>query len=78
MTQDDINQAEWQNPENWSLCCYHSQRDSRMLVPKRWGFGWTINLRKKTGARIFVALLLLVPIVALLAALIIRSHFAAR
>jgi uncharacterized membrane protein len=78
MKQDDINQQEWQNPQNWSFIVYHSQRDSRMWVPKRRGFGWTINLRNKTGARDFLTLLLLVPIVSLLAALIIRSQFAGR
>ena len=78
MNQDEINQQEWNNPENWCLFCYCSPRDSRVIVPKRWGFGWTINLRNKNGARILVTLLLLVPIVGLLAAWIIRSHFAGR
>ena len=78
MNQDDLNQQEWKNPQNWSFIVYHSQRDSRMLVPKRWGFGWTINLRNKTGARIFLTLLLLVPLLSLLAALIIRGHLAGR
>ena len=77
MNQDEINQAEWNNPENWTLLCYCSPRDSRMMVPKRWGFGWTINLRNKTRARIFMTLLLLVPVVILLAALI-RSQLAER
>jgi len=78
MNQDDINQHEWKNPQNWSFIVYHSQRDGRMLVPKRLGFGWTINLQSKTGARIFLTLLLLIPLVSLLAALIIRNHLAGR
>ena len=31
MNQDEINQAEWNNPENWTLLCYCSPRDSRMM-----------------------------------------------
>src|SRR6266850_567453 len=36
-TQDDINQLEWERPENWSgrLCVYRSARDTRIWVPKR-------------------------------------------
>ena len=78
MNHDKINQAEWGNPENWSFIVYHSRRDRRFLVPKRRGFGWTINLRNKTGARIFVTLLLLVPLAGLLATIIIRSQLAGR
>ena len=48
MTQDEINRAEWENPENWSdslFRLYFSKRDSRVWVQKRGlGLGWTINL----------------------------------
>ncbi len=68
MTQDEINQAEWSNPKNWSLFVYHSQKDSRVLVPKRFGIGWTINLRSKTGAIWFQAILLTAAIAGLITA----------
>ena len=46
--QDEINRAEWENPENWSdslFRLYFSKRDSRVWVQKRGlGLGWTINL----------------------------------
>jgi hypothetical protein len=48
MTQDQINQAEWHNPENWAgpdwRALYFSKKDSRIWVPKKkpW-MGWTFN-----------------------------------
>ena len=70
MTQDDINQSEWSNPENWATMTYRSRKDSRMIVPKRSGIGWTVNFSNKRGVILFVALLAL-PLVILLA-----LHFA--
>jgi uncharacterized membrane protein len=55
MTQEEINQAEWSNPQNWSgpkWCkLYFSRRDTRAWVPK-WhkAFGWTINIGNPRGA----------------------------
>lgn len=48
MSQDEINEAEWRDPGNWSssfLGVYFSKVDSRTWVPKRprWA-GWTLNL----------------------------------
>ena len=48
MKQDDINEAEWRNPANWSwrgpLGLYASKRDTRLLVPKATpAMGWTLN-----------------------------------
>ncbi len=57
MTQDDIDQAEWNNAQNWSWLGYGSGRDSRMFVPKRWGFGWMVNFGSQRGAVIFLVLL---------------------
>ncbi len=55
MTQDEINKAEWENPDNWTLgskwlCVYFSHKDSRTWVPKRipW-MGSTLNLGKPAG-----------------------------
>jgi hypothetical protein len=49
MKQDDINDAEWRNPANWSwpepLGLYFSKRDTRPLVPKALpGMGLTLSL----------------------------------
>ena len=50
-TQDEMNQAEWQNPDNWSSI-YFSKKDSRTRVPKRNpGQGWTINFGSPSGAK---------------------------
>ena len=54
MTQDDITEAEWRNPDNWGgpklISVYFSQRDTRTWVPKQipWT-GWTVNLAKTAG-----------------------------
>jgi len=49
MNQQMINQAEWENADNWSgpawLSVYFSKRDSRVWVPKQvpW-MGWTVRM----------------------------------
>ena len=51
MNQDEINEAEWNNPDNWSGGLYFSKKDSRVWVPKPIrSMGWTINLGQKKGA----------------------------
>jgi uncharacterized membrane protein len=51
MTQDDINQAEWNKPGNWSCGLYFSKKDNRVWVPKRIkSLGWTLNLGQRKGA----------------------------
>jgi uncharacterized membrane protein len=74
MTQDDINQGEWSNPENWATLTYRSRKDSRMIVPKRRGFGVTVNFGNKNGVILFVALLAL-PLVVFLALYFSGVHF---
>jgi uncharacterized membrane protein len=66
MTQDEINRAEWENPENWSdtvVGVYFSKRDTRVWVPKRFpAWGWTVNLGNPAGAWWLVGLLAIPPI----------------
>jgi len=33
-TQDELNQAEWENPDNWTTI-YFSKKDSRSWIPKK-------------------------------------------
>ncbi len=54
MTQEEINQAEWENPDNGSgpkgLSIYFSKKDSRCFVPKQIrGLGPTMNLGRTSG-----------------------------
>ncbi len=54
MTQQDINQREWENPANWGgpklISVYFSKRDTRTWVRKQIpGTGWTVNLAKISG-----------------------------
>ena len=54
VTQQEINQAEWENPDNWTgpkgLSIYFSKRDSRCFVPKQIKeLGPTMNLGKASG-----------------------------
>jgi len=50
-TQNEINQAEWQNPDNWTTI-YFSKKDTRTWVPKKNPKqGSTINFGSPSGAR---------------------------
>lgn len=66
MTQDQINQAEWENPNNWSdtlVGMYFSKRDSRTWVRKRSpGLGWTLNLGHPAGAWWLIGLITVPPL----------------
>lgn len=68
MTQDQINQAEWENTANWSSTLfgvYFSKRDTRVWVPKRIpSWGWTLNLGNPAAAWWLVGLLAVPPMVA--------------
>ena len=68
MDQNEINQAEWENPANWSdgpkwFCVYFSHNDSRTWVPKRipW-MGVTINMARTSGVVWLVSFILGVPL----------------
>jgi len=72
MNQDEINKAEWENPDNWSLGSkwlrvYFSRKDSRTWVPKQtpW-MGSTLNLGKSAGVAWLVGFLLGIPALILL------------
>ena len=55
--QTQINEAEWNNPQNWKSWCYISKRDSRILVPRRirW-LGWTLNFGNPYGVLVMLAI----------------------
>jgi uncharacterized membrane protein len=72
MSQDIINQAEWENPDNWSgprmLSHYFSKRDSRLWVPKQIpGLGWTLNFGHRRGAAWLLAMVLAPVLIAVVA-----------
>ena len=55
MTQDEINKAEWGNPDNWSepniMAMYFSKKDSRIFIPKKISWmGCTINFGHNSAA----------------------------
>ena len=66
MTQDEINQREWENPNNGSdtlVGVYFSKQDSRTWVPKRApGLGWTLNLGHPSGAWWLIGLITVPPL----------------
>ena len=74
ISNDEINQREWSDPKNWSCGIYRSRMDTRMMVPKRRGFGWTINFGKRNGVILFVALLTL-PLMIFLGLYFCGGHF---
>jgi hypothetical protein len=52
--QDQINQAEWENPDNWGgpdlIAVYFSKKDTRTWVPKKNPrAGWVQNLATRSG-----------------------------
>ena len=52
------------NPNHWRLgIFYFNRQDPRLLVPKRRGFGWTLNFAHVTAWAIIgiIVLLLVVP-----------------
>ena len=70
MNEDDINSAEWRNPENWSkprwVGLYFSKRDTRAWVPKPYPIlGWTVNLANPRGVFWAIGIVLAVVLVAL-------------
>ena len=77
MTQNDINQGEWDNTANWSVLTYNSPRDSRLFVPKRRGFGWTVNFGNPNGKIVF-GIFLASPVVIVCVALFAAFHFGKR
>ncbi|MDZ4198662.1 MAG: DUF5808 domain-containing protein [Kiritimatiellia bacterium] len=63
MKQQEINQAEWENSENWSFGLYFSKKDTRTWVPKSipW-MGWTLNLGTRAGALWMLGFLIGLPV----------------
>lgn len=61
MSQVEIDDAEWQNPDNWYLeFLYFSRRDSRPFVPKRGGselLGATPNFAHPAGVSLLAGML---------------------
>lgn len=51
--QAQVDEAEYNNPANWKCFFYHSRRDSRVWVPKKFGYGWTVNFAT-TGGQVFM------------------------
>jgi uncharacterized membrane protein len=69
MRQDDLNEAEWRNPANWTcrgpLGLYSSKRDTRLLVPKAMpAMGWTLNFAHPACTSLLVAIVVLPVILA--------------
>jgi uncharacterized membrane protein len=78
MTQDEINKAEWNNPDNWTsgskwLCVYFSHKDSRTWVPKRipWT-GSTLNLAKPAGVLWLTGFLVGIPALIVILTVLIK------
>ena len=64
MSQPELNEAEWRDPANWHggwLGIYRSEKDTRIIVPKRHRLmGWTVNTGQRVGRLLMYGLLLLV------------------
>lgn len=63
MNQREINDAEWANPDNWSMGLYFSKRDQRVWVPKPVPvMGWTLNLGTRAGACWMIGIMVGLPV----------------
>ncbi len=77
MTQDDINQSEWEKSENWTagskwLRVYFSHADSRTVVPKfNPAHGWTLNFAKPGAVACLIASILGIILIGLLISVLI-------
>ena len=62
MTQKQINEQEWKNPDNWSGCFYFSKKDDRTWVPKTclW-MSWTLNIGKLARTRWLLGFIIGMP-----------------
>jgi uncharacterized membrane protein len=70
MTENERNQAEWENAANWSRGLYTSRFDTRLFVPKRHGGrGTTLNFGHRAWGLAMLALMI-VPVALLFAFLV--------
>jgi uncharacterized membrane protein len=59
MDQREQNQQEWANRRTWRWWTfYYGRNDTRLIVPKRWGWGWTLNFARP-GALLVLAVIML-------------------
>jgi uncharacterized membrane protein len=75
MTQDEINEKEWGNPDNWAgPGFYFSKRDSRVWVPKSipW-MGWTLNIARPMGAYLLLAFIIGIPLFIIIISVVARK-----
>jgi uncharacterized membrane protein len=74
MSEEKRNQAEWENPENWHggfFGVYRSEKDTRVVVPKRNPkTGWTFNFAKPQAYLALLGILLLVATISAVAILL--------
>jgi uncharacterized membrane protein len=80
MDQNEINDAEWRNPENWSgpkwASFYFSKRDNRTWVPKAIpSLGLTLNIGNHAGAKWFFGFLVVLPVFFILILLLVCLNF---
>jgi hypothetical protein len=59
LSQKEIDEREWNDPQNWHWIFYFSRKDSRTFVPKRRGFGSTFNFARRGTLWIMLVLLLM-------------------
>jgi uncharacterized membrane protein len=74
MNQDEINEREWNNPDNWGkrFGFYNSKLDSRAWVrkPHPW-MGWSLNLANPLAKVLVLVFLLLLGLVVVWSVLLV-------
>jgi uncharacterized membrane protein len=72
LTQEQMDEREWRDPRNWRWAFYFSRKDSRTFVPRRRGYGLTVNFARR-GTYWFFLFLLLMPLVIIGGVLLSRA-----
>lgn len=73
----DPHRLEWENPANWRgglLGVYVAPRDPRIWVPKKYGYGWTLNFAHRGSWYWLIGLIALPLLVVGLIALLTETH----
>lgn len=56
------NEKQDKESEHYFLFIYWNPQDKRVFVPKRWGYGWTINFANPVSIAVLVVLVVLVTV----------------
>ena len=57
------NEQKTENSKNYFLFIYWNPEDKRIFVPKRWGFGWTVNFASPLSIFALLGIIIVISLV---------------